>query len=302
MSTVSNVVLPKEKKVRVKKADVAVPAVVPKSPSPKKASTPKAATPKAATPKAATPKSETPKSDAEAEKKEVKPRKPTLSAKYTKFIVFGYSMVNALVAAGLVSDEQVDAAYAQIKLMDSVEDQTAFYAGFLENLSASGKAMKKFVNDKKKPPKAPKAAKERKPRAKKADSEPKSDSDTKVSKTKSDSDTKVSKTKSDTEVETKAPKEKKPRAKKADSEPPAPKEKKPRAKKNVTVESDAATDVISNLVAAANHTPLSNHDDDDDDDDEVIHTRETIIDGQSFLIDQDNNLYDPLSHAFLRTL
>jgi hypothetical protein len=273
MSTVSNVVLPKEKKVRVKKADVAVPADVPKSPSPKKASTPKAATPK----------SETPKSDAEVEKKEVKPRKPTLSAKYTKFIVFGYSMVNALVAAGLVSDEQIDAAYAQIKLMDSVEDQTAFYAGFLENLSASGKAMKKFVADKKKPPKAPKAAKERKPRAK---SEPKAP--------------KTKEAKSEPESESEAPKEKKPRAKKekADSDPKAPKEKKPRAKKNVTVESDAATDVISNLVAAAHHNP--SHDDDDDDD--VIHTRETIIDGQPFLIDQDNNLYDPSSHAFLRSL
>jgi hypothetical protein len=293
MSTVSNVVLPKEKKVRVKKADVAVLADVPKSPSPKKVSTPKPATPKPATPKPATPKS-----DAEAEKKEVKPRKPTLSAKYTKFIVFGYSVVNALVAAGLVSDEQIDAAYAQIKLMDSVEDQTAFYSGFLENLSASGKAMKKFVADKKKPPKEPKAAKERKPRAK---SEPKA---TKTKAAKSESEPEPKEAKSESESE--APKEKKSRVKKAKadsetkvSESKVSKEKKPRAKKNVTVESDAAADVISNLVAAANN---HNNNDDDDDDDEVIHTRETIIDGQSFLIDQDNNLYDPSSHAFLRSL
>lgn len=309
MSTVSNVVLPKEKKVRAKK-------VAP-----------------------VTEKVETPKSESESEEK--KPRKPTLSAKYVKFVVFGYSVVNALVAAGLVSDEQVDEAYAQIKLMDSVEDQTAFYTGFVENLSASGKAMKKFVNDKKKPPKA---IKEKKPRAKKADSDAE-------------------------------PKEKKPRAKKeakaesesesATSESEAKtKEKKPRAKKSVTVESDANVDLISNLVNAAQADPVPAPVDvpveasmketkpnetkpketkakepkakesktkdpkakesktkakkdepaqvveptpvleaeEEDEDDEVIQTRETVIDGETFLVDQDGNLYDAESHEFIRKL
>jgi len=297
MSTVSNVVLPKEKKVRAKKVtkDADVPAV----PVP------------------------VVQSDSE-EKKEVKPRKPTLSAKYVKFVVFGYSVVNALVAAGLVSDEQVDEAYAQIKLMDSVEDQTAFYTGFVENLSASGKAMKKFVNDKKKPPKEPKV---RKPRAKKAESDAE-------------------------------PKEKKPRAKKVKAEPepesesekePEVKAKKPRAKKSVTVESDANVDLISNLVNAAQADPIPapvdvpapapkakkepkakepkaakepktkakkevpapapvpvapvlEAEEEDDDDDEVIQTRETVIDGETFLIDQDGNLYDAESHEFIRKL
>jgi hypothetical protein len=306
MSTVANVVLPKEKKVRVKKTEVPAPAVE----SPKKVATPK----KESTPKPAE------ESEAEAEKK---PRKPTLSAKYTKFVVFGYSIVNALVAAGLVSEDQVDAAYAQIKLMDSVEDQTAFYSNFLENLSASGKAMKKFVNDKKKPPKEPKAP--RKPRAKKADSDAE-------------------------------PKEKKPRAKKeakaeSESESKEPKEKKPRAKKSVTVESDANVDLISNLVNAAQADPIPAPVDapaeapkakkeskakepkakepkakepkakakkeapaapvveptpaleaEDDDDDEVIQTRETVIDGETFLVDQEGNLYDPETHEFVRKL
>lgn len=279
MSTVANVVLPKEKKVRVKKADVvAAPESPKKVASPKKESTPKPATPQPATPAE------------EAEKKEVKPRKPTLSAKYTKFVVFGYSVVNALVAAGLVSEDQIDSAYSQIKLMDSVEDQTTFYSNFLENLSASGKAMKKFVNDKKKPPKAPKEKKERKPRAKKADAEPK-----------------VTKTK---------------------------------AKKSVTVESDANVDLISNLVNAAQSDPIPApiaaapkakkepkakaepkakkepkakpapvvapspvlETEDEDEDDEVIQTRETVVDGEKFLVDQDGNLYDPESHDFVRKL
>lgn len=311
MSTVANVVLPKEKKVRVKKAEV---------PAPEKVASPK---------KVATPKPATPASESEAEEKpekEVKPRKPTLSAKYTKFVVFGYSMVNALVAAGLIPEDQVDTAYAQIKLMDSVEDQTAFYSGFLENLSASGKAMKKFLNDKKKPPKEPKV---RKPRAKKADSD----------------------------AEPKAPKEKKPRAKKeakaeSESESEPKKEKKPKAKKSVTVESDANVDLISNLVNAAQADPIPAPVDapaeapkakkepkvkeskakepkatkepkakakkeapaapvveptpaleaEDDDDDEVIQTRETVIDGETFLVDQEGNLYDPETHEFVRKL
>ena len=301
----SNVVLPKEKKVRVKKADVPAPA--PAVESPKKVATPK---------KVSTPKPATPKPQEETEKKEVKPRKPTLSAKYSKFVVFGYSMVNALVAAGLVSEDQLDSAYAQIKLMDSVEDQTAFYSNFLENLSASGKAMKKFVNDKKKPPKEPKV---RKPRAKKADSD----------------------------AEPKAPKEKKPRAKKeakAESESEEPKEKKSKAKKSVTVESDANVDLISNLVNAAQADPIPAPieapapakkepkakepkapkeskakakkeapaapvveptpalEAEDDDDDEVIQTRETVIDGETFLVDQEGNLYDPETHEFVRKL
>ena len=309
MSTVSNVIISKEKKVRAKKA----------APVTEKPATPKPATPKSATPKSATPKPATPKSEAEGEgegegEKPVKIRKPTLSAKYVKFVVFGYSVINTLVASGLVSDEQLDAAYAQIKLMESVEDQTSFYAGFLENLSASGKAMKKFVNDKKKPPKVPK---ERKPRAKKADKESESESDVKEKKPRAKTADKETKSESDSEVKEKKPrakksqsdsevKEKKPRAKKSESDSEV-KEKKPRAKKTVTVESDASSDVISNLVAAAtnpsNLLDTHPHHDDDDDDDEIVHTRETFIDGHAFLIDQHNNLYDTLPpHPFLRTL
>lgn len=294
MSTISNVVLPKEKKVRVKKVtkDADVPAV----PVPVEA-------------------------PVQSDSEEKKPRKPTLSAKYSKFIVFGYSVINALVAAGLVSDEQVDEGYAQIKLMDSVEDQTAFYSNFLENLSASGKAMKKFVNDKKKPPKVVKA---------------------KVKKVKAESDSEAE------------PKEKKPRAKKVKAEPepesesepvsePEVKVKKPRAKKSVTVESDANVDLISNLVNAAQADPIPapvevqteapkkeaktkkeakkakkeakkeepapvpvapvlEAEEEEDDDDEVIQTRETVINGETFLVDQDGNLYDAESHEFIRKL
>jgi hypothetical protein len=45
--------------------------------------------------------------------------------------------------------------------------------------------------------------------------------------------------------------------------------------------------------------PVVQHDDDDD---EEILTKETTIDGQLFLIDQNNNLYHPVSHQFIRSL
>jgi len=40
----------------------------------------------------------------------------------------------------------------------------------------------------------------------------------------------------------------------------------------------------------------------EDDDDEVIQTRETVIDGETFLVDQEGNLYDPETHEFVRKL
>ena len=49
------------------------------------------------------------------------------------------------------------------------------------------------------------------------------------------------------------------------------------------------------------HAPQPAHDDHDDDDEEIL-TKETYIDGQLFLIDQHNNLYHHLTHAFIRQL
>jgi len=88
-----------------------------------------------------------------------------------------------------------------------------------------------------------------------------------------------------------APKEKKPRAKKADKAPvpvtetvavatPAPKEKKPRAKKG-----DKAPE------PAPVPAPVEELTVDDADDDENIQTREFVLNGVDYLIDDDNNVY-----------
>ena len=54
-------------------------------------------------------------------------RKPTLPAKLSKFLVSNYSLIQALSAKGLLTDENVEAAYAEIKLFSTVEQQTEFY-------------------------------------------------------------------------------------------------------------------------------------------------------------------------------
>ena len=93
----------------------------------------------------------------------VKPtRKPTLPAKLSKFLVSNYSLIQALSAKGLIADENLEAAYAQIKLFSPLEEQTEFYDSYLSSSKDVAKVMKKFVTVRNKPPKAP-----RKSRAKK---------------------------------------------------------------------------------------------------------------------------------------
>ena len=94
---------------------------------------------------------------------EKKARKPTLSAKYSKFMVFGYNFVQSLRASDILNDEGLENAYAQLKMFDTVDTQSEFYEQFLSQSGESGKVMRKFIVQRNKPPKAP-----RKPRAKKA--------------------------------------------------------------------------------------------------------------------------------------
>lgn len=150
---------------------------------------------------------------------EKKARKPTLSAKYSKFMVFGYNFVQSLRASDILNDEGLENAYAQLKMFDTVDTQSEFYEQFLSQSGESGRVMRKFIIQRNKPPKAP-----RKPRAKKAAA------------TTTETTT--------TEPTTETAKEKKPR--------------KPRTKKTTEVVQDTQNDVISEIVAAANADPLEN--------------------------------------------
>lgn len=217
-------------------------------------------------------------------------RKPTLPAKLSKFLVSNYSLIQALSAKGLLTDENVEAAYAEIKLFSSIEEQTEFYNAYLSSSKDVAKVMKKFVTVRNKPPKAPKAP--RKPRVKKdavekptpADATPNLNSDVE----KPDA--------------TKAP-------------------KKPRTKKVTTVVDDSQSDVVKDLVEAAN-TPLEPKPEKAprkrkpkkvaepvplpqpevvEEEVEEIHTQEFSVEGKNYLIDGDNNLYSIDTHEQLAT-
>ena len=258
-----------------------------------------------------------------AEKKAKAPRKPTLSAKYSKFLVGNYNMIQMLSAKDLLTDEAVETAYSEIKLFDNIEDQTAFYEASIEGSKATSKAMKKMVSQRLKPPKAP--------RAKKAKKEVDPNAQPKVKKPRTKKETKVAKdTEQDvvaqlveaanapmTPVEGSPPavpaapvkKARKPRAKKvADTEvavalvfdeddkeeaAPEPVQSAPKAKAAPKEKKPRAKKVKADIpVPALVAAPVEN----DESEDEEIHTQEITIGNKTFLIDTENNLYSIDTH------
>jgi len=197
--------------------------------------------------------------------KEKKPRNPTLAAKYSKVVIANYSIIQMLHSKGLLSDEGVETAYSEIKLFDSVDEQTAFYESFNTSLKDTGKTMKKFVTQRLKPPKAPRAKKETKPRTKKTD---KVADDTKVDVVAQLVEAANAPMSPPRQAEAKAP--------------DAPvKAKKPRAKKEVAPPPPVQEEV--------------------EEEDEEIHTQEIIIGDKTYLIDGENNIYSVETHDHIGT-
>jgi len=253
------------------------------------------------------------------------PRKPTLPAKYSKMLVFGYSLVESLRAKGLFDDDLVEQVFSELHLMSPLDDQIAYYDNVLSQASANAKVMKKFVADKNKPVKEPKV---RKPRAKKAVTVKSDASDDDVIQNLVDAARDVS------EAPVADKKEKKPKKEKKVVEVPVAetpvvlekKEKKTKKEKKVVEAPVVEAPVVQTPVVqetkkekkakakkekkekkaevplpAPVPVPVADTDNDDDDDEEIV-TKETLIDGQTFLIDQNNNLYHPISHEFIRTI
>ena len=225
--------------------------------------------------------------------KEVKPkapRKPTLPAKYSKMLVFGYTLAESLRAKGVLSDELVDQVFDELRLMSTLDDQVSYYESVVSQAGANAKVMKKFIAAKNKPVKEPKV---RKPRAKKTVTVQSDASDDDVIQGLVDAARDVAEpkekkqrknTKKGVEVPVEAKAEKEPKVK-AEKEPKTKKEPKAKAEKEPLPESDS----------------LDNDPNDDDDEEEIL-TKETTVDGIPFLIDQHNNLYDPVSHDFVRQI
>lgn len=267
---------------------------------------------------------------------EKKPRKPTLKEKHSRFLVSNYTLIQFLSSKGLLTDEAVESAYSEIKLMAPVEDQEAFYESYLTESKTTKKAMTKFVKDRNKPPKAPK-----KTRAKKADG------DAAPKKSRAKKNTTVA---NDTEVDVvaqatandggasdlvneltaaavaaapstpehqvvvdAAPAPSTPEDQAVVAEAPgAPKkERKPRAKKEVA-EPKAKKEVAEKKPKATKKSKKKEEvapvvaapvvqEEEEEDEDEEIHTQEIEIGGKSYLIDGDNNIYSVDTHDEIGT-
>ena len=260
------------------------------------------------------------KKEAATDKPAAKPRKPSLKEKHSRFLVSNYSLIQYLSAKGLMTEDAVETAYSEIKLFAPVDEQEAFYDAYITESKTTKKTMKKFITQRNKPPKAPRAKKE--PKAKK-EGTPKEKKPRAKKTTKVENDTEVdvvsqiagnndgaenlineltaaanqsptavtaqtTPTAADTKVE-EAPgapekKTRKPRAKKDDA---APKDKKPRAKKNAKKEEEAP--------------PVVNVQEEVNEEEEEIHTQEITIDGTLYLIDGENNLYSTETHEQVGT-
>lgn len=259
------------------------------------------------------------KKEAATDKPAAKPRKPTLKEKHSRFLVSNYSLIQYLSAKGLMTEDAVETAYSEIKMFAPLEDQEAFYDAYISESKTTKKTMKKFITQRNKPPKAPRAKKE--PKAKKEDGAPKEKKPRAKKTTKVENDTEVdvvsqiannndgaenlineltaaanqspsavtaqttppAAADAKVEVAPGAPEKKtrKPRAKK---EGEAVKEKKPRAKKNATKEE--APQVVENV---------------QEEEEEEIHTQEITIGDTLYLIDNDNNLYSTETHEQVGT-
>jgi hypothetical protein len=89
--------------------------------------------------------------------KATKPKK--LSAKYEKFLVFGYCFIEQLKEQNIAVDET--ALHQLLTMFSSVEEQTQYFEAFFEQLKASTKSMKAVIKEHNKPPsKAKKTKKE----------------------------------------------------------------------------------------------------------------------------------------------
>jgi len=84
-----------------------------------------------------------------------KEKKPSLSAKHSKFLVFGYWFTQQLLDKQLLSDSQ--SALELLTLFSDVSAQTTYFQTFLDELKSSTKDMKSAIKAHNKPPPKSKA-------------------------------------------------------------------------------------------------------------------------------------------------
>ena len=99
--------------------------------------------------------------------KVVKEKKPTLPAKFAKFMQFGFFFVSSMKDSGVIDDSSAATLLDRLCTFSAIEQQQEFYQGWLDSAKESNKAMRKAIAAAKK---AALPAKVKKPRVKKSDS------------------------------------------------------------------------------------------------------------------------------------
>jgi hypothetical protein len=85
-------------------------------------------------------------------------------------MAFGYWITSQLVEKAILTEAQRDSVFENLAMFQSLDEQVAFYEGFLKtSCGPSTKAIKKMVAAKNKPPKAPRAKKTKAVAAEKQD-------------------------------------------------------------------------------------------------------------------------------------
>jgi len=269
------------------------------------------------------------------------PKKPSLPAKYSKFLSFGFWFASRL------EPDARDAFYQQFKLFSSLEEQTEFFQTYLDEASASNKIMRKTIANHNKPVKtrAPKASRkpskpvaaetddliatliadangeplaapvEKQKKTRKPSKPVATETDEKPEKPKKTKKTKTSEPVVETVVETvvesvSEPVSKpvsKPLAKKT-TKPKAEKVEKPKVEKvekpkveKPKVEKPKKVKKDKTEPAAPPVSETVVAPDSVEDDDSIQTRIITMKDGIQFLIDSDNNLYDLNSHDVVGT-
>ena len=257
---------------------------------------------------------------------EKKEKKPTLSAKYSKFLVFGYGFVKSLESQGVLNAEGVETAFAELKLMSSVEEQTQLYENLIVQSKETSKVMRKFVALRNKPPKAPKAPRAKKS-AKKSESSDVAEKKVRAKKTsrvEKDSendlvsqivtaantvDATPGKSKEEKEAEKVAAKEAKEAAATAAKEAKAAaavaaqeaKEAEKAEKLAAKVAKAAAKVTNASEKKVSNAEPAEELQVEETEEEEEIHTQEIVIGGKSYLLDEENNVYSVDTHEQIGT-
>lgn len=215
-----------------------------------------------------------------------KEKKPNLPAKFAKFMQFGFFFVSSVKDAGLLDEAASRELFDRLCLFSSVDEQKAFYEGWLTSAKESNKVLRKTVAAWRKAnlppkPKTPRVKKEVDPDAPKKERKPRAK--------KTGSNDLINELASLTVSDTPPPH--------LTTEVAVKKPRKPRAKKDVDVipPPDVQKPSKKPILKVSTPPPPTEPDNDDE-----LDVREFVFDGKTFLLDDHSgNIFDLHSHEHL---